>query len=121
MAVFCAAAVVFLVARDLLISEVRDVEVWFGFELRGVLAIATAPLHWALFALGAVAFWREDRRAFPLAAGYAFYIALSHLVWNLTSDAGQGLAAGLTQLVLFSLPGFALLALRPRLPVPTKD
>ena len=50
---------------------------------------------------------------------YAFYIAASHLVWNLTSPHGEGLAAGLLQLGLFSLPAAALLLARPpRAPEP---
>ena len=53
MALFCAGTVVILVVRDLALPEVRDTEVWFGLELRGPLARATAPLHWAIFALGA--------------------------------------------------------------------
>ena len=103
---------VFLVVRDLWLPEVRDVEVWFGFELRGALARVTAPFHYAIFAVGAVGFWRERPWILPSAAGYAFYVAGSHLVWNLTSPAGQGLRAGLVQLALFSLPAWGLLALR---------
>ena len=47
------ATVVFLAVRDLFVPHVRDVEVWFGFELRGAAARLTAPLHWAIFAFGA--------------------------------------------------------------------
>jgi hypothetical protein len=92
---------------------VRAVEIWFGYELSGWLAIATAPLHYAIFAAGALGFWQCRRWVWPWAAVYAFYIAVSHLVWNLTSESGQGLEAGMLQLVLFSIPGVALLFARP--------
>ncbi len=52
LAVFCVATVVFLIPRDLFFPETRDVEVWFGFELRGTAALLTAPLHWGIFLLG---------------------------------------------------------------------
>ena len=47
LAAFCALTVLFLVPRDLFFAETRDVEVWFGFEVRGRAALLTAPLHWA--------------------------------------------------------------------------
>lgn len=111
LSVFCGASVVFLVARDLLIPEVRDVEVWFGFELRGTAALATAPLHWAIFAVGAWAFASQRPWILPAAAGYAFYVALSHAVWNVTSPAGHGWLSGAAQTFAFSVPGFVLLHL----------
>ncbi len=108
MAVFCGATVVFLVYRDLFIPEVRAVEVWFGFEVRGRLALATAPLHWAIFLVGAWGFATARPWITPAAAAYAFVIAGSHLVWNLTSPAGYGLASGLAQALGFSIPGLLL-------------
>lgn len=109
MAVFCLATVVFLVVRDLFVPHVRNVEVWLGFELRGTAALVTAPLHWAIFLLGAWAFWRDRPWAAPAAAAYSFYVGFSHLVWNLVSASGGGWPAGLAQAVLFSLPGVGLL------------
>ena len=109
LALFCTGAVVFLVARDLLLPEIRNVEVWFGFELRGRAALATAPLHWAVFAVGAWGAWRAQPWAVPCAAAYAFYVALSHLVWNQTSPRGGGWSAGFLQAVVLSIPGFVLL------------
>ena len=41
-AVICAATVVVSLTRDLLLPASRDVEVWFGFEITGPLAYATA-------------------------------------------------------------------------------
>ena len=108
MAAFCLVTIVFLVYRDLALPHVRDTEVWFGFELRGALALATAPLHWAIFAVGAWLFWKGHPRAWLYASLYAAYIALSHLVWNLTSAAGGGLVAGLVQLGVFLIPAALL-------------
>ena len=95
----------------------RDTEIWFGFELHGLLAWLTAPIHWALFAVGAWGFWSLRSWVWPWASVYAFYVAFSHLVWNVTSPSGAGLVPGLWQLVLFSIPGVVLLWARPsRLP-----
>jgi hypothetical protein len=113
LAAFCAATVFYLVARDLFVPDVRDVEVWFGFEVRGWLARATAPLHWAIFAVGAWAFATKRAWIWPTATLYAVYVAISHLIWNLTSVSGGGLRAGLVQLGVFLLPAFLLLRLRP--------
>ena len=109
MALFCLLTVAFLVPRDLFLAHTRDVEVWFGFELRGPWAWATAPLHWAIFAIGAWGFWRQRPWIVPAAAGYAFYVALSHLVWSEASPNGRGLAVGIAQAALFSIPGLLLL------------
>ncbi len=109
LAVFCLATVLFLVFRDLFYSETRDVEVWFGFEVRGTLALATAPIHWAIFLVGAWAFWSRRPWILPCAAGYVFYISLSHLIWNETSPNGYGWPAGLAQALAIAVPGFVLL------------
>ena len=105
---FCALTVVFLAGRDLFIPHARDTEVWFGFELRGWLALLTAPLHWLLFGAGAWGFWASRPWVWPWASAYAFYIALSHLVWNLSSPSGGGWVSGLSQLALFSIPAVML-------------
>jgi hypothetical protein len=109
LAVFCAATVAFLVVRDLFLPDTRDVEVWFGFELRGAAARLTAPLHWAIFAIGAWAFWRVRPWIVPAAAGYVFYVALSHLVWSEASPNGSGWLVGLAQAAALSVPGLLLL------------
>jgi len=114
MAVFCAATVCFLAARDLFVPAVRDTEVWLGLELRGAAARWTAPLHWALYAAAARAFWRDRPWIWNAAAAYALAIAGSHLVWNLTSASGGGLVAGLWQAALFSVPAAALYAVARR-------
>jgi hypothetical protein len=57
LAVLCGAALLVIVYRDLVVPEARDTEVWLGFEVHGPIARLTAPIHWAIFALGAWAFW----------------------------------------------------------------
>jgi hypothetical protein len=111
-ALFCLGSVLFLVPRDLCFEPTRDVEVWLGFELHGAAARLTAPLHWAIFAAGAWAFWTQRAWSAPAAAGYLFYVALSHVVWSETSPNGQGWPLGLAQAAAISLP--ALLLLRAR-------
>jgi hypothetical protein len=109
LAVFCAATVPFLAWRDLFVPHARDVEVWLGFELHGAAARWSAPVHWAIFALGAWGFWRARPWIVPAAAGYLFYVALSHLVWSEASPNGHGWVAGLAQAAAISVPGFLLL------------
>jgi hypothetical protein len=112
LALFCAATVVFLVPRDLFFAETRNVEVWLGFEARGAAALLTAPLHWAIFALGAWGFWRCRPWALPAAAAYVFYVAVSHLVWSEASPNGRGWVHGLVQAMAISVPGILLLRAR---------
>jgi len=113
LALLCAATVVFLAARDLLLPETGDVEVWLGFELRGTAALLSAPLHWALFALGAWAFWRARPWIWPAAAAYVFYVAASHLIWSEASPNGRGWPMGLLQATGISLIGVWVLRKRP--------
>jgi hypothetical protein len=112
LALFCAAIVVFLAARDLLLPEIGDVEVWLGFEVRGRTARLSAPLHWAIFAIGAWAFWRAKPWIWTAAAAYLFYVAASHLIWSEVSPNGGGWPAGLLQAAGFSLLGVLLLRRR---------
>ena len=114
LACLCATTVVFLATRDLLLPEVRDVEVWLGFELHGTAALVTAPLHWAIFAIGAFAFWRAKPWVVPAAAAYVFYVALSHLIWSEVSPSGRGWPMGLLQAAGIALIGAWLLRMRPR-------
>ena len=109
MSILCLATVAFLVPRDLFLDRTRDVEVWLGFELRGTAALLTAPLHWAIFLVGSWGFWTQRSWILPSAAAYAFYIALSHLVWNEVSPHGGGWVAGVAQALAFSVPGVLLL------------
>jgi hypothetical protein len=114
LAVFCLLTVAFLAPRDLCFAQTRDVEVWLGFEVRGMAALLTAPLHWALFGLGAWGFWRARPWILPCAAIYCFYVALSHLIWSEVSANGQGWRMGLVQAAAFSLPGALLLRAHAR-------
>ena len=109
LATLCTVTVIFLAVRDLFVPETRDVEVWLGFELHGRAAQLTAPLHWAIFALGGWAFWRGKPWIWPAAAGYVFYVALSHLVWSELSPNGRGWPMGLAQAAGISLLGVLLL------------
>jgi hypothetical protein len=104
LAAFCLATFAFLVPRDLFFAETRDVEVWLGFELRGTEAALTAPFHWAIFLVGAFGFWRERPWILPAAAGYVFYVAVSHLVWSEASPNGRGWPVGLVQAAAISVP-----------------
>ncbi len=108
-AVICVAGLVIWIPRDLFVPNVRDVEVWLGFELRGHLALLTAPLHWAIFAFGAWAFWTARPWIVPWAAGYIFYGAMSHLIWSEVSPNGRGWPIGLAQAIAISLFGLLLL------------
>jgi len=108
LAAFCAGTVAFLVFRDLFIPHVRDTEVWFGLEVHGSAAWFSAPIHWSIFAFGAWGFWSQYPRIYALASTYAFYIAASHAIWNITSSSGGGLLAGLWQAGIFAIPGFLL-------------
>lgn len=109
LALFCVVTVFVIVPRDLFVAKTRDVEVWLGFELRGTAALLTAPVHWAIFLLGAYGFWFQRAWIVPAAAIYAFYVALSHLVWSEVSPNGRGWVIGLAQALLFSIPGVLLL------------
>jgi len=79
MSALFAASALYIAARDLTLPEVRDTEVWFGVALRGRAARISAPLHWALLAAGAWAWWTQRAWA-PRATGlYLAYVALSHV------------------------------------------
>jgi hypothetical protein len=109
LALFCLVTALFLAARDVFVPEVGDVEVWLGFEVHGAAARWSAGVHWAVFLAGAIAFWRARPWILPAAAAYAFYVALSHLIWSGTSPRGHGWPAGLAYALLFSIPGALLL------------
>lgn len=114
LAALCALGAVFLATRDLAIPEVRDVEVWLGFELRGRAALLSAPLHWAILGIGAWAYWTQQRWI-PLATAlYLHYVALSHLIWSEASPHGRGWKMGLLQAALFSALAIPFWRARPR-------
>ncbi|HEU4428386.1 MAG TPA: hypothetical protein VFT98_06500 [Myxococcota bacterium] len=102
MAALCAFGTAWLIFRDLTKPEVRDVEVWLGFELHGRAALLTAPLHWAILAAGAWAYFTQRRWIALATALYLHYVALSHLIWSEMSDNGRGWPTGLLQAAVFS-------------------
>jgi hypothetical protein len=112
LALLCLLALLINVPRDLFFAETRDVEVWFGLELRGFGALATAPLHWAIFAVGAWGFWNARAWVVPWAAAYVFYVALSHLIWSEASPNGRGWMIGLAQATAISAIGVLILRAR---------
>ena len=114
LAIGCFAAALVNVARDLFVASSRDVEIWLGFEIHGLAAMLTAPLHWLIFALGGWAFWTCQRWIVPAAAAYAFYAGISHLIWSEMSAHGRGWPIGLAQALVFSVIGLMLLRARPR-------
>jgi len=115
MAIICLAALLIGIPRDLFFAETRQVEVWLGFEITGWAAILSAPLHWAIFGVGAWAFWTQRSWVVTWAAAYFFYVALSHLLWSEASPNGRGWPIGVVQALVFSSVG--LLLLRARRPV----
>jgi hypothetical protein len=108
LALFCMAAVLVNVPRDLFVPASRDVEIWLGFEVHGRAAQLTAPIHWAIFAIGAWAFWTRRRWIVPLAVAYLLYVAVSHIVWSEVSPHGRGWPIGLLQATAFTLVAFFL-------------
>ena len=113
--VICVATLVISIVRDVFFAESRGVEVWFGFEVTGPLALVTAPIHWAIFAFAAWAFWNARPWIVSWAAAYLFYAALSHLVWSEASARGRGWPIGLLQAVAISFVAVLLLRARTRL------
>jgi hypothetical protein len=103
LALFCAAAVVVNVPRDLFVPASRDVEIWLGFEVHGRAALLTAPIHWAIFAVGAWASWTRQRWIVPAAVAYLLYVAVSHVVWSEVSPHGRGWPIGVLQAAAFTL------------------
>jgi len=109
LAILCAAYLGVIVTSDPFVASAREVEVWGGVELHGRAAILSAPIHWAIFALGAWGFWTARRWAPTAAAGYVFYTALCHLVWSEASPHGRGWPTGLAEAVAIALIGVGLL------------
>jgi hypothetical protein len=112
LAVLCAATLLVTLFRDLFVPAARAVEVWFGFEVTGWPAYATAPLHWAIFAVATWAFWTGRTWIAPWAAAYLFYAAASHLVWSEASPHGRGWPIGLVQAALISAGAYFILCLK---------
>lgn len=108
-AVYALGTLVATSSGDLFVQKARDVEVWLGFEVTGPLALATAPIHWAIFATFAWAFWTRRMWIVPWAAAYVFYAALSHFVWSVASVHGRGWMIGAAEAAAISAVGVLLL------------
>src|SRR5262245_60835199 len=76
LAVLCGVMLLVAIGRDLFVATSRDVEVWLGFEVHGPMALATAPLHWAILLVGAWGFWTARPWIVPATAAYLFYAAV---------------------------------------------
>jgi len=101
LALACVGTLVATMSGDLFVPAAHDTEVRFGFEVTGPMAFATAPIHWALFATGAWAFWTQRTWAPVAGACYLTYVALCHIVWSVTSVHGRGLPIGLLEGAIF--------------------
>jgi hypothetical protein len=115
LAAACLLTIAVTLAGDLFVPDARDTEVWLGFEVTGAMARATAPIHYAIFAIGAWAFWTQRPWALTAGAAYLFYAAVSHVVWSEASARGRGWPIGLLQAAAISAGGVALLRARARL------
>ena len=116
MALGCGATVAVTMFGDFFIPVATETEVWFGFEVTGAGARATAPLHWIFFALCSWGFWTQRPWAVPVAAAYAFYAAFSHVIWSEVSENGRGWPIGLLQAAAISTVGLLLLRVGRRSP-----
>jgi hypothetical protein len=114
LAVVCTVFLLIVVPSDLFVADARNTEVWLGFEAHGWLAILTAPIHWAMFAVAAWAFWTGRRWIVPWAAAYLFYVAVCHLVWSRVSPHGRGWPVGLAQALAISACAVVLLRVGAR-------
>ena len=110
LAAVCVASLLLNVPRDLLYEEYRYLEIWGGFELTGWAALLTTPVHWAIFAFGAWAFWTDRRWIAPWAGWYILYVGASHLVWSVVSSQGSGWLWGCVYAV--GIGAFGVLLLR---------
>ena len=114
LAVACTAVLLIVIPSDLFVADARNTEVWLGFEVHGPLALLTAPVHWAMFAVAAWACWTGRRWIVPWIAAYLFYVAVCHLVWSEVSPHGRGWHIGLVQAVAISAGAVLLLRVASR-------
>ncbi len=109
--VFCAYMTVVYVPWDLFVKPAAlDEEVWFGIRFHGGWAKLLAIPHWAIYAAGAVGFWRMRPWMWPWAAVYAGQVAIGMLVWTGLYGPG-GAASWLAGLVVFVPFAYLTLAL----------
>jgi short-subunit dehydrogenase len=88
---FCAFMAFVYLPWDLLVKPAAlDEEVWFGVRFHGIWAKLLALPHWAIYAAGAVGFWKMRRWMWPWAAVYAAQVAIGFFVWPLIYVGGSG-------------------------------
>jgi hypothetical protein len=103
MLVFCAFMTFIYMPFDLFWKPVaEDQEVWFGFLVTGWAAKATAPLHWAIYALGFVGFRGMKPWMHPWAALYVMQIAIGMLVWSVLDERSPGWWSGVPVFAVFT-------------------
>ena len=87
---FCLFMALVYMPFDLFLKPVaEDQEVWFGFMLTGWAAKATEPLHWAIYAAGAVGFWKMRSWMWPWAAVYALQVAIGMVLGEVVEEGVQ--------------------------------
>jgi len=105
---FCAYMTFIYMPFDLFYKPVaEDVEVWFGFALRGWAAKATEPIHWLIYAAGFYGFLKMKSWMFPWAAIYVAQVGIAMFVWPMINDLGN-VGAGIVSGAVFLLLGIAL-------------
>ena len=109
---FCLFMTVVYMPFDMFLKPVaEDQEVWFGFTLTGWAAKATEPLHWAIYAAGAVGFWKMRSWMWPWAAVYALQVAIAMAVFSAREGA---LGGGAVVFAVFMVPTVALYRARSK-------
>lgn len=89
MLLFCAYMTFVYVPWDLFAKPVAiDEEVWFGIRFHGWTAKLLAIPHWAVYAAGAVGFWKLARWMHPWAAVYVVQMTIAVVVWNVLYKEG---------------------------------
>ncbi len=115
---FCAYMAVVYVPWDLFVKPAAaDEEVWFGFRFHGMAAKIAAIPHWAIYAAGALGFYRMASWMHPWAAVYLAQVTIAFVVFpwlygpggsgSLIASVVSGVVwGGLTWLVWRSAPLF---------------
>jgi hypothetical protein len=113
---FCVYMAVVYVPWDLFVKPVAvDEEVWLGVRFHGTWAKILAVPHWAVYAAGAIGFWRMSGWMWPWASLYVWQMVIAMLVWPILYVGGvRGIAMGAVSALLFSTLATALWSARPR-------
>ncbi len=108
--VFCAFMTFVYVPWDLFWKPVAlDQEVWFGVMFTGWSAKLVTPLHWAVYAAGAVGFRRMRPWMWPWAPLYVAQVAFGMFLWSVLEKGGfTGFALGVAAGGIFAVPAVML-------------